>query len=124
VQGTNWSVIKCKDCLGSFPEAVLGQATINLFPQVEKSLDDSLPELYCVDLVETYVTRESASSRILCEKKRYDLQLPNGQLHKKPLAKGGNGKETGSDSTTRFPQASCFEKTCDMCQKYVVACTM
>jgi hypothetical protein len=103
VQGTNWSMIKCKDYLGSCLEAVLGQATLNLFPQVEKSLEDSLSELYCVDLAKAYVTQESASSRILCEKKRYDSQLPNGQLHKKPLAKGRNGKETGSDFTTRFP---------------------
>jgi hypothetical protein len=43
--------------------------------------------------VEAYVMQESASLRILCEKKRYDLQLPNGHFHEKPLAKGGNGKE-------------------------------
>jgi hypothetical protein len=28
-----------------------------------KSLGDSLPELYCVDLVEAYVTRENVSLR-------------------------------------------------------------
>jgi hypothetical protein len=29
----------------------------------------------------------------LYEKKRYDLQSPNGHLHEKPLVKGGTGKE-------------------------------
>ncbi len=29
---------------------------------------------------------------ILREKKRYDLQAPNGHSHEKPLAKGGTGK--------------------------------
>ncbi len=30
---------------------------------------------------------------ILCEKKRYDLRLPNGRSHQKPSVKGGKGKE-------------------------------
>ncbi len=77
----------------SSTKAVLGQATINLGSQVWKSLQDSLPKLYCIDLVEAYVTQESASSRILCEKKRYDLPLPNGRLHQKPSAIGRKGKE-------------------------------
>jgi hypothetical protein len=92
-QGTHWNVIKCKEHLGNFPEAVIGQATINLDSQVWKSLEDSLPKLHCIYLVEAYVMQESDSLRILCEKKRYDLQSPNGRLHEKPLAKGGNGKE-------------------------------
>jgi hypothetical protein len=79
--------------LGNCPEAVIGQAEINLDSQALKSLEDSLPELYCVDLVEANVTQKSASSRILCEKKRYDLQLPNRRLNEKPLAKGRTGKE-------------------------------
>jgi hypothetical protein len=93
VQGTQWNAIKCQEHLGNCPEAVVRQATINLDSQVWKSLGDSLPKLYCVDLVDAYVTRESVSSRILCEKKRYDLQSPNGRLQEKPLAKGGMGKE-------------------------------
>ncbi len=28
------------------------------------------------------------------------------------------GKETGSESTSRFPQASCFMKMPDVCQKH------
>ncbi len=59
----------------------------------------------------------------LCEKKRYDSQSPNGRLHKKPLANGGTGKECGTNSSTRFPRASYFEKTRNVCQKYGGACT-
>jgi hypothetical protein len=50
VQGTHWNVIKCQECLGNHPEAVIRQATINLNLRVWKSLEDSLPELYCIDL--------------------------------------------------------------------------
>jgi hypothetical protein len=34
--------------LGNHPETVIGQATINLYSQVWKSPEDSLPKLYCV----------------------------------------------------------------------------
>jgi hypothetical protein len=93
VQGTHWNMIKCKEHLGNCPEAVIGQATISLDSQVWKSLEDSLPEQYCVDLVKAYVRQEIASSRILCENKRYDLGSPNGRLHEKPSTKGRSGKE-------------------------------
>jgi hypothetical protein len=93
VQGTHWSANKCKERLGNCPEAVIRQATICIYSQDWNSLGDSLPELYCIDLAEAYVTQESVSSGILCEKKRYDLQLPNGRLHEKPSAKGGTRKE-------------------------------
>ncbi len=92
VQGTNWKANKCKEHLGSHPEAVVRQATINLDSWLLKSRGDSLPKLYCIDLVEAYVTQESDSLRIVCEKKRYDLGSPNGRLHEKPSAKGGTGK--------------------------------
>ncbi len=65
VQGTNWNANKGKERLGNCPEAVVRQATINLDSQVWKSLEDSLPELYCVDLAEAYVMRENVSSRNL-----------------------------------------------------------
>ncbi len=90
-QKAEWG--KKSEHLGNHPEAVIGQAPINLDSQVWKSLGDSLPKLYCIDLVEAYVTQESDNSWILCEKKRYDSRLPNGCLHKKPSAKGGYGKE-------------------------------
>jgi hypothetical protein len=93
VQGTQWKANNCQELLGNCTEAVIRQAIISLYSQVWKSLGDSLPKLYCVDLAEAYVTQESVSRRILREKKRYDLQSPNGQLHEKPLAKGGRGKE-------------------------------
>jgi hypothetical protein len=93
VQGTHWNVIKCQEHLGNHSEAVIRQATIDLDSWVWKSLGNSLPKLYCVDLAEAYVTQESVSLRILCEKRGYDLQLPNGRLHEKPSAKGKTGKE-------------------------------
>jgi hypothetical protein len=46
--GTHWNRIKCKERLRNCPEAVIGQATINLYSQVWKSLEDSLPKLYWV----------------------------------------------------------------------------
>jgi hypothetical protein len=79
--------------LGNCPEAVVRQVTINLDSQVWKSLENSLPKLCSVDLLEAYVMQESVSLRILCEKNKYDLQSPNRSLHEKPLAKGGMGKE-------------------------------
>ncbi len=94
MQGTIWNVIKCKECLRSCPEAVVRQATINLYSWVWKSLGDSFPKLYCIDLAEAYVTQENVSLEILREKKRYDLQLPNGCSHEKPSVKGGTGKES------------------------------
>jgi hypothetical protein len=63
VQGTHWNANKCQEHLGNRPEAVVRQATINLYSRVWKSLGDSLPELYCVDLVEAYVMQENVSSR-------------------------------------------------------------
>ncbi len=93
VQGTHWSANKCKERLGNCPEAVVRQATIILYSRVWKSLGDSLPKLYCIDLAEANVTQESVSWRMLCEKKRYDLWSPNGCLHEKPMAKGKTGKE-------------------------------
>jgi hypothetical protein len=69
VQGTHWNAIKCQERLGNQPEAVIRQATINLNSQVWKSLEDSLPELYCSDLAEAYVTQESVSLRIFVRRK-------------------------------------------------------
>jgi hypothetical protein len=60
--GTIWNAIKCGEHLRSCPEAVVRQATINLYFANWKSLEDSFPELYCVDLAEAYVTWENVSS--------------------------------------------------------------
>ncbi len=50
VQGTQWDANECQERLGNCSEAVVWQATINLNSWVSKSLEDSLPKLYCVDL--------------------------------------------------------------------------
>ncbi len=93
VQGTHWNANKCKECSENCPEAVVRQAAVNLYSRVWKSLGDSLPKLYCIDLAEVYATQESVSSRILCEKKRYDSRSLNGRLHEKSLGKGRTRKE-------------------------------
>ncbi len=60
----------------------------------------------------------------LDEKKRYDTQLSNGRLHKKPSQrKAERGKNDGTNPGTRFPQASYFKKTPNVCQKHGGACT-
>jgi hypothetical protein len=69
VQGTSWNAIKCKERLRSRPEAVVRQATINLYSRVWKSLGVSFPKLYCADLVEAYVMQESVSLRIYVRRK-------------------------------------------------------
>jgi hypothetical protein len=92
LQGTSRKAIKCKERLRSRPEAVVRQATINLDSRLWKSLGYSFPKLYCIDLAEAYVMQESVSSRILCKKKRYDLQSLNRHSDEKPSTKGGTGK--------------------------------
>jgi hypothetical protein len=69
MQGTYWNMIKCKERFGNPPEAVIRQATINLDSRVWKSLEDSLPKMYCADLAEAWVMQESTSSRLVCKKK-------------------------------------------------------
>ncbi len=94
VRGTYWNKIKCKERYGNPPETVIGQAAINLDSWVWKSLEDSLPELYCAYLAEAYVMRESTSLGHLHRKKsKVDTQWPNGGSHQKPSAKSRNGKE-------------------------------
>ncbi len=63
VQGTHWNANMCQERLGNRPEAVIRQATIGLYSQVWKSLGDSLPELYCIHLVEAYIMQENVSLR-------------------------------------------------------------
>ncbi len=48
---------------------IIGQATINLDSRVWRSLEDSLPKLYCVDLAEAHVTQEGMSMRLKRRKK-------------------------------------------------------
>ncbi len=37
--------------------------------------------------------------------------------------KAERGNNTGTNPYTRFPRASCFKKTCHVCQKYGGTCT-
>jgi hypothetical protein len=110
VQGTIWNAIKCKERLGNHPEAVIRQATINLYSRVWKSLGDSLPELYCLDLAEAYVTQESVSLRILCEEKGMICNHPMDICMRNLWRKAEQGNNTGTNPCTRFPRACCFEK--------------
>ncbi len=124
VQGTSWNAIKCKKGLRSCPEAVDRQATINLYSQVWKSLGDSFPNLYCIDLAEAYVTQESVSSRIYVRRKCMTRDCPMDVRMRNLRQKAKRGKNASTNSCTRFPRASHFEKTRNVCQKYGGACTM
>jgi hypothetical protein len=118
VQGTHWNRNKCKEGLGNCPEAVVRQATINLDSRVWKSRGDSLPKLYFVDLAEAYVMQESVSSRTFVRRKGMIRDRPTDVCMRNFRQKMERGKKTGTESITRFPQASCFKKTHDVCQKY------
>jgi hypothetical protein len=65
VKGTIWNAIKCEEHLRSHPEAVVRQATINLYLQVWKSLGDSFPKLYCM-----LMSREKMSVRKFCVRRK------------------------------------------------------
>jgi hypothetical protein len=120
VQGTNWNVIKCKERLGNHPEAVIRQARIKLDSQDWKSLEDSLPKPYCVDLAETYIMQEIVSLRILSEKKGMICNRPIDVCMRNLWQKAERGKKTGTGSSTRFLQASYFEKRM-MCARNIGA---
>jgi hypothetical protein len=87
--------------------------TINIIHEFGNPL--GIPYQSCTaQLSGAYVTQESVSLRILVSKKGM-ICAPYGCSHQKPLAKGGKGKITCSESTNRFPQASCFKKsTCSV----------
>jgi hypothetical protein len=74
-------------CLGAKrEEAVIRQATINLFTSLD-ILGDSIPGLYCI----AWLTQESVSSRKVKKKGMNPVQS-NGHSQQKPSAKGGKGK--------------------------------
>jgi hypothetical protein len=79
------------------------------YSQVWKSLEDSIPKLYCVAWLGLGRARKCQFKDFVRKKVMNHVQS-NGRLHQKPLAKGGKGKFTSNEATTRFPQASCFEK--------------
>ncbi len=74
--------------------------------------------LVLCDLVEAYVMQKSESSRIFVRKKGMIRDHPTDVCMRNLRQRAEMGKKTGKESTTRSPQASCFEKTCDVCQKY------
>jgi hypothetical protein len=123
VQGTIWNAIKCKEHLRSRPEAVVRQATINLFLQVWKSLGDSFPKLYCVDLAEAYVMQKSSLWKFCVRRKGMIRDCLMDVCMRNLWQKAERGKKAGTNSCTRFPRASCFEKMHHVCQKYGGACT-
>ncbi len=118
VQWTSWNAIKCKECLRSPPEAVVRQATINLYSQVWKSLGDSFPELYCIDLVEAYVTRESVRSRIYVKRKGMTRDCPMDVCMRSLWQKAERGKNAGTNSCTRFHKHLASRKPV-MCARYM-----
>jgi hypothetical protein len=123
VQGTSWNAIKCEERLRSHPEAVVRQATINLHSRVWKSLGDSFPKLYCIDLAEAYVMQESVSARIYVRRKGMTHDRPTDVRMRNLQQMAERGKNSGTNSSTRFPRASYFEKTRNVCQKYGCTCT-
>ncbi len=68
VSGTSWNASRCKDHLRRHLAAVFQTSNNQPYLWGWKSVHDSSPGLYCVDLVEDYVTRENVSSRISREK--------------------------------------------------------
>jgi hypothetical protein len=106
-QGTYWNRIKCKECCGNPPEAVIGQETINLDSQVWKSLEDSLPDMYCADLAEAYVMQEGASLRLMWKKKGMIHDCSMDVYTRNLWRRAEIGIEPSTESTTRVPQTSC-----------------
>jgi hypothetical protein len=71
-----------------------------------KSLGDSIPELYCVAWLGLGHARKY-QFKDFGEKERYEsMDVCTRNLRQK----AEKGKLTGSEATTRFPRASCFEK--------------
>ncbi len=110
VQGNYWNRIKCKEHCGNSPEAVKGQAIINLYSQAWKILEDSLPEMYCVDLTEAYVMQDGASLRIIVRRNCMIHDCPTDNCIRNFWQKAEIRNKPSTESTTRVPQMSCFEK--------------
>ncbi len=61
-------------------------------------------------LAKAKVMQESVSSRIFVRKKVWIMFSPTDVHSRNLQQKAEKGKFTGSEATTRFPRASCFEK--------------
>ncbi len=75
-----------------------------------------LTHAYFVDLVEAYV-RQKVRAWVFCEKESMIRDRPMDVCMRNLWQKAEMGKKTGSESTTRFPQASCFKKNHAMCAR-------
>ncbi len=83
--------------------------TINLIHQFGNPLGIPYPS-FTAYLSRAYVTQESVSLRIFVSKKGIICVCPTDVRTRNLRQKAERGKFTGSESTTRFPRASCFEK--------------
>jgi hypothetical protein len=80
------------------------------YSRVWKSLGDSIPELYSVALLGLGHTRK-CKFEVFSEEERYDSRSVQRTFAQETFGKKAEkGKFTGSEATTRFPRASCFEK--------------
>jgi hypothetical protein len=83
--------------------------TINLIHKFGNPL--GIPYPSCTALLSgAYVTQESVSLRIFVSKKGMIHVCPMVVCTRNLWRKAEKGKITGSEPTTRFPRASCFEK--------------
>ncbi len=78
------------------------------YSRVWISLGDSIPGLNCIAWLG--LSHASVSSRILWVRKVWILFSPMDIRSRNLRQKAEKGKFTGSEATTRFPQATCFEK--------------
>jgi hypothetical protein len=96
--------------LGNCLEAVIGQATINLIHEFGSPL--RIPYPSCTALLSGGLCHaRKLSLRIFVSKKGVICNCPTNICMRNFWQKAERGKITGSESTTRFPQASCFEKS-------------
>jgi hypothetical protein len=95
---------------GNHPEAVIGQATINLIHEFGNPL--RIPYLSCTGLLSGGLCHtRKLSLRIFVSKKGVICNHPTDVCIRNLWQKAERGKITGSESTTMFPQAPCFEKS-------------
>jgi hypothetical protein len=76
---------------------------------------DSIPGLYCVAWLRPRSRKKVSVQGFLWERKVWIVFSPTDVHCRNLQQKVEKGKFTGSEATTRFPQASCFEKpTCSV----------
>jgi hypothetical protein len=125
VQGTIWNAIKCKECLRSCPEAVIRQVKISTF--IHK-FGNPLWILFpsCTALTwRRLMSRKKMSFWKFCVRRKGMICNCLMDVCMRNLSqRAERGKKAGTNSCTRFPRASCFEKMHHVCQRYGGTCTM